>query len=89
MNTVLATFIEWAITTAGLAFVLFVCLLSTIGGGHGETVLEILSGIFGFVPANEACELLYNLAFALYPTAHKVRMAIRAIESLARLNLFP
>jgi hypothetical protein len=29
------------------------------------------------------------LAFALYPTAHKGRIAIRAMESLARLNLFP
>jgi hypothetical protein len=44
MNTVLATFIEWAITTAGLAFVLFVCLLSTIGGGHGETVWRYYLG---------------------------------------------
>jgi hypothetical protein len=49
MNTVVATLIKWAITMAGHAFVLFVCLLSTIGGGHGETVVEILSGIFSLI----------------------------------------
>jgi hypothetical protein len=46
---------------AGLAFFLFVCLLSTIGGGHGETVVGILSRIFGFDSANEACELLLDV----------------------------
>jgi hypothetical protein len=61
MNTALAILVEWAITMAGLAFFLFVCLLSTIGGGHGETVVGILSRIFGFDSANEACELLLDV----------------------------